>query len=60
MKGKIFLKPHESQKVEFVITEDMLRFVRKDMKFASEEGDIEIFIGKDSLTENKDTFVLKK
>lgn len=57
---KIFLKPHESQKVEFVITEDMLRFVRKDMKFASEEGDFEIFIGKDCSTENKDTFVLKK
>ncbi|WP_317318574.1 fibronectin type III-like domain-contianing protein [Longibaculum muris] len=56
----MFLKPHESQKVEFIITEDMLRFVRKDMKFASEEGDFEIFIGKDCSTENKDTFVLKK
>jgi len=56
---KVFLKPHETKKVIFNITEDMLRFVRKDMKFASEPGKFYVYIGKDSNTENKEEFYLQ-
>lgn len=57
---KIILQPHEAKKVEFEISEEMLKFIRKDMHFDSEAGDFEVFIGKDSNTENKANFELKK
>ncbi|WP_296875967.1 beta-glucosidase BglX [Thomasclavelia sp.] len=57
---KITLQPHEAKKVEFEISEEMLKFIRKDMHFDSEAGDFEVFIGKDSNTENKANFELKK
>ncbi|MBM7541163.1 beta-glucosidase BglX [Amphibacillus cookii] len=45
---KIELKVGESQRVEFEIDNDMLKFYRPDGSFDSESGDFDIFIGKDS------------
>ncbi|WP_068503623.1 beta-glucosidase BglX [Paenibacillus kribbensis] len=45
---KIHLKAGEKRKVIFTITEDLLRFHTRDMKFEAEEGDFEIYIGKNS------------
>ncbi|MCD7807924.1 MAG: beta-glucosidase BglX [Erysipelotrichaceae bacterium] len=57
---KVLLKPHESKEVSFDISEDMLRFIRRDMKFDSEDGQFVAFIGHDSSTENQQQFVLIK
>ena len=56
---KVRLQPGECREVAFTITEEMLRFTRLDMRFASEPGDFEVFIGHDSLTENKAVFRLQ-
>ena len=55
---KVFLKPGESAEVSFEITEKMLRFVRRDMRFESEPGFFEVYIGRDSFTQNKAVFEL--
>ncbi len=55
---KITLKPGESRDVSFEITEPMLRFWRIDMTYGSEPGKFEAYIGADSTTENKATFLL--
>ena len=57
---KVTLLPGEEKKVVFTITEQELRFLTEDGIYASEAGEFEIFIGKDSLTDNKASFVLKK
>ena len=57
---KVTLLPGEEKKVVFTITEQELRFLTEDGIYASEAGEFEIFIGKDSLTGNKASFVLKK
>ena len=57
---RVIVKPHDSKKVSFTITEDMLKFIRSDMTFNSEAGKFEVFIGKDSSTQNKQVFELKK
>ena len=41
--------PGEEKKVVFTITEQELRFLTEDGIYASEAGEFEIFIGKDSL-----------
>lgn len=56
---KVWLEPHEEKEIQMTITEEMLRFVRKDYTFGSEPGEFEVFVGHDSSTENKATFVLK-
>ncbi|MBQ8093343.1 MAG: beta-glucosidase BglX [Clostridia bacterium] len=56
---KVTLSPGESKNVEFVITEEMLRFHDIGMNFVSEPGRFEVFIGSDSTTENKAVFELK-
>jgi len=57
---KVLLKPHESKEISFDISEDMLKFVRRDMTFDSEDGQFVVFIGHDSSTENQQEFVLIK
>ena len=57
---KVTLLPGEEKKVVFTITEQELRFLTEDGTYASEAGEFEIFIGKDSLTGDKASFVLKK
>ena len=56
---KVYLAPHTSQTVTFEIKEEMLRFITKDMSFASERGEFHIFIGHDSNTQNKQIFTLE-
>ena len=41
------------------VTEDMLRFYDLSMRYVSEPGDFEIFLGPDSQTQNKARFTLK-
>lgn len=45
---KIHLASGESRKVTFEIREEMLRFYQQDMTYASEAGEFELFIGKNS------------
>ena len=56
---KVTLAPGETREVAFEITADMLRFHDIDMRFTSEPGDFEVYIGPDSQTENKADFTLK-
>lgn len=57
---KIELKPGEKREIEFVITEDMLRFYNEEMNYVSEAGDFRIWIGPDSITDNMTEFRLEK
>lgn len=57
---KVTLRPGEEKKVVFTITEEQLLFLTENGIYESEAGEFEIFIGKDSLTDNKASFVLKK
>lgn len=45
---KIQLEAGESREVSFEISEEMLRFYQQDGQFASEVGDFDIFIGRNS------------
>ncbi|MBQ8546353.1 MAG: beta-glucosidase BglX [Clostridia bacterium] len=45
---KIELDIGEEKAVEFTITEEMLKFWTREMKFEAEKGKFEVFIGKDS------------
>lgn len=45
---KIVLKPGESKKVDFTITETDLKFYNKALKFLAEPGDFKVFIGGNS------------
>ena len=56
---KVALAPGETREVSFNISADMLRFHDIDMRFTSEPGVFEVYIGPDSTTENKETFILQ-
>ena len=45
---KIYLGAHETQKVTFTITEEMLRFYTKDYTYQSEPGNFKVFVGPNS------------
>lgn len=55
---QIVLIPGESQTVVFEITEEMLRFHRADMKYASEPGEFHVMIGRNSEDLQKAEFTL--
>ena len=55
---KVTLQPGESREVSFAVTEEMLRFYDLSMRYVSEPGAFELFIGPDSRTENSARFVL--
>ena len=57
---KITLLPGEEKRIVFTITEPELRFWTENGAYESEAGEFEIFIGTDSLTDNKASFVLQK
>lgn len=57
---KITLDPKESKQVIFELNEKMLEFYTADMSYQAEEGKFEVYIGKDSTTQNKEIFVLRK
>ena len=54
----VSLKPGETKKVIFTIDEKMLQFYSTNNTWESETGDFNIFIGTDSTTKRKATFVL--
>ena len=56
---KVFLKKGESKTVTFSIDEKMLRFYNADLKYLSEKGSFQVFIGTNSSIENSATFQLK-
>jgi beta-glucosidase len=56
---KVFLKKGESKTVTFSIDEKMLRFYNADLKYLSEKGSFQIYIGTNSSIENSATFQLK-
>ena len=56
----IDLVPGEVKKVNFEITESMLRFYERKQGWISEPGVFEIFIGSDSNADLKETFELIK
>jgi len=55
---KIELLPNEEKAVEFVIDEELLKFVKRDLSYGAEEGDFQIFIGIDSRCQPFDTLRL--
>ena len=54
----ITLKPHEKGQVKFVIKYDMLKFWNDKMQYVAEPGKFNVFVGSDSTTQNKQTFIL--
>jgi beta-glucosidase len=56
---KIELQPGEEKQVTFEIKEEMLRLWNIDMKHVSEPGKFEVWIGGNSLTENRAEFELR-
>ncbi|MNJ51745.1 Periplasmic beta-glucosidase precursor [compost metagenome] len=57
---KIHLQAGEKRKVCFTITEDMLKFHTKDMKYEAEEGNFEVYIGNNSENVLTSTFKFTK
>jgi beta-glucosidase len=57
---KIELLPNEEKTVNFVINEDMLKFIKRDLTYGAEDGTFQVFIGKDSRCEAFDEFKLIK
>lgn len=55
---KVFLKKGEKKIITFKISSDDLKFYDKNMNFVSEVGTFEIFIGGNSITQNKKSFEL--
>ena len=56
---RIFMKAHETKKVDFVITEEKLQYYHFDGKCFADSGEFEVFIGSDSNVENKKLFILR-
>ena len=56
---RIFMKAHETKKVDFVITEEKLQYYHFDGKCCADSGEFELFIGSDSNVENKKLFILR-
>ncbi|MFQ0991610.1 beta-glucosidase BglX [Gilliamella apicola] len=54
----ITLKPHEKGQIKFVIKYDMLKFWNDKMQYVAEPGKFNVFVGSDSTTQNKQTFIL--
>jgi beta-glucosidase len=57
--NKIHLEPGESKEVTFTITNDDLKFYRKDMSYGSEPGEFMIFIGGNSRDTQTSEFQLR-
>ncbi len=57
---KIELLPNEEKIVEFTINEKLLKFIKRDLTYGAEEGDFQVFIGKDSRCQHFDEFKLIK
>jgi beta-glucosidase len=56
---KIQLEPGESKEVTFMITNEDLKFYRKDMSYGSEPGEFTVFVGGNSRDTQSAEFVLE-
>ena len=56
---KITLDVGEEKTVSFEITEEMLKYWNRDLKFVAESGEFQVFIGKDSTCKPFASFMLK-
>ena len=56
---KITLDMGEEKTVSFKITEEMLKYWNRDLKFVAEKGEFMVFIGKDSTCKPFASFMLK-
>jgi beta-glucosidase len=56
---QITLKPGETKKVSFTITENMLRFYNEQLQYISEPGDFKVMIGGSSNAVKEAGFVMK-
>lgn len=56
---KAMIKAGETRKFDFIITEELLAFYRKDFSYGTEPGDFEIFIGTNSSQLQSAAFTLK-
>jgi len=54
----ISLKPHEKGQVKFVIQYDQLKFWNDKMQYVAEPGKFNVFVGSNSTTKNKQSFIL--
>jgi len=57
---KVQLRPGESKKITFTITEDQLRYHHANLDYKSDRGTFELFIGPHSAMGQKFTFKLEK
>lgn len=57
---KIYLESGESKEVIFTITNEALKFYRKDMTFGSEPGEFMVFVGGNSRDTQSAEFVLEE
>lgn len=57
---KVYIEPGEEAIVEFIVKEDMLRFIRHDNTFGSESGWFVIYIGLNSVETKEIRFYLSK
>tara|TARA_R110002126_G_scaffold291587_1_gene453975 strand:+ start:12169 stop:14301 length:2133 start_codon:yes stop_codon:yes gene_type:complete len=57
---KVFLKKGETKKINFKITEDLLKFYNPENKYISEEGEFKLSISSNSNTFMNKKFTLKK
>ncbi len=55
---QIELAPGETRKLSFILTEKELGFFNNQGEWIIEKGDFEVFVGTDSTTKNKGTFIL--
>ena len=55
---KINLKPGETRKVEFEITNDLLKFYTREKKWESEPGKFKVFVGTNSVETKESEFEL--
>ncbi len=56
---KILFRKGEEKTVEFVLTKSDFSFYNAKGKFVVEDGDFDIFVGQDSLTENRKTIRIR-
>jgi beta-glucosidase len=57
---KVLLKPGETKKVDFIITEEKLKFYDVNMNYVSEPGDFKVFVGTNSEDLLEASFALEK
>ena len=56
---KVFLKKGQSQKVEFELSIEDLKFYNSDLRFVAEPGDFKVYVGGNSRDVKEAAFTLK-